>query len=105
MSSAAPANRSQPTIAPAFSHELVNEQSPGDRSFERITLLVFAVYASVLSALHEPWKDETQTWRLAIDTHGIRELAWNARYEGHPLLFHLMLQALGHLSRSWWAAV
>jgi hypothetical protein len=105
MGSAVHVSASDPTIASASGQEYVSERSPGDRRFERITLLVFAVYASVLSALHEPWKDETQTWRLAIDTHGIRELAWNARYEGHPLLFHLMLQALGHLSRSWWAAV
>ena len=76
-----------------------------DRRFEYIVLSVYAVLVSVLASLHEPWKDETQTWRLAIDSDGVRALVRNSRYEGHPLLFHLMLQALGHLSRSWWAAV
>ena len=66
-------------------------------------LALYAAFVSIVSAFHEPWKDETQAWRLAIDSHGLRELAHNARYEGHPLLFHVMMQALGHLSRSWWA--
>jgi len=66
-------------------------------------LAIYVAFVSIVSAFHEPWKDETQAWRLAIDSHGIRQLAHNARYEGHPLLFHVMAQALGHLSRSWWA--
>jgi len=32
-------------------------------------------------------------------------LSFATRYEGHPLLFHLLLQTLGHLSRSWWSVV
>lgn len=75
------------------------------RRFEVVTLALFAAYATVLSALHEPWKDETQSWRLAIDSDGLRELLHNSRYEGHPMLFHALLQVVGHLSRSWWAAV
>ena len=71
--------------------------------FESVTLAVYALLISILSVLHEPWKDETQAWRLAIDSHGVADLLRNARYEGHPLLWHVMLQALGHLSRSWWA--
>jgi hypothetical protein len=66
-------------------------------------LAIYTAFVSTISAFHEPWKDETQAWRLAIDSHGIRQLAHNARYEGHPLLFHIIVQALGHVSRSWWA--
>jgi hypothetical protein len=73
--------------------------------FETVVLVVYALLISAVSALHEPWKDETQAWRMAIDSHGIGELVRNARYEGHPLLFHLILQAVGLVSRSWWAAV
>jgi hypothetical protein len=76
------------------------EESP---RFVWSTLAIYVAFVSIVSAFHEPWKDETQTWRLAIDSHGIRALAHNARYEGHPLLFHVMVQWLGHLSRSWWA--
>jgi hypothetical protein len=75
------------------------EESP---RFVWTVLAIYAAFISIVSAFHEPWKDETQAWRLAIDSHGIRQLAHNARYEGHPLLFHVMIQALGHLSRSWW---
>lgn len=105
MSTTAHAATPQPSSASSSSHAGALEPSASDRRFEWLALALFAVYASVLSALHEPWKDETQTWRLAIDSDGVRELVRNARYEGHPLLFHLLLQALGHLSRSWWAAV
>jgi hypothetical protein len=73
--------------------------------FETIVLAAYALLVSVVSSFHEPWKDETQAWRLAIDSHGLVELVRNARYEGHPLLFHVLLQAVGLLSRSWWAAV
>ncbi|MDB4882073.1 MAG: hypothetical protein JWL95_839 [Gemmatimonadetes bacterium] len=105
MSLATPITPPGPTHAPSVSPPVSTARSVADRRFERVALVCFSVFVAVLSALHEPWKDETQTWRLAIDSDGVRALVWNARYEGHPLLFHLMLQALGHLSRSWWAAV
>lgn len=78
--------------------------STTSRRFEAIVLALYALLISVVTSLHEPWKDETQAWRLAIDSDGLAALVRNSRYEGHPLLFHAMLQAIGHLSRSWWAA-
>jgi hypothetical protein len=77
----------------------------GERRFETIVLVVYLAVVSFVSARHEPWADETQTWRLAIDTHGLVDLFRSSRDEGHPLLFHVLLQMLGHLSRSWWAPV
>ena len=74
------------------------------RRFEAIVLTLYAVLISIVEWLHEPWKDETQSWRLAIDSDGLAALVRNSRYEGHPLLFHVLMQAVGHLSRSWWAA-
>jgi hypothetical protein len=76
-----------------------------DRRFELIALACFAIVLAIVAAFHEPWNAETQSWRLAIDSDGFAALAHNARYEGHPLLFHFMLQLVGHLSRAWWAAV
>ncbi len=76
-----------------------------DRRFALMSLAAFAACVTLMSVLHEPWRDETQTWRLAIDSPGIAALAYNARYEGTPLLFHVLLQLVGHLSRSWYAAV
>jgi hypothetical protein len=76
-----------------------------DRRFELIALACFVAVVSIVAAFHEPWNAETQSWRLAIDSDGLAALAHNARYEGHPLLFHFILQLVGHLSRAWWAAV
>ena len=76
-----------------------------DRRFELVALACFAIVLAIVAASHEPWNAETQSWRLAIDSDGLRALAHNARYEGHPLLFHFVLQLVGHLSRAWWAAV
>jgi hypothetical protein len=91
---------SAPSVRDAGVSASRREESP---RFVWTVLLIYAAFVSVVSAFHEPWKDETQAWRLAIDSQGIRDLAYNARYEGHPLLFHVMMQAVGHLSRSWWA--
>jgi hypothetical protein len=49
--------------------------------FETVVLAVYALLISVVSAFHEPWKDETQAWRMAIDSHGLAELVRNSRYE------------------------
>ncbi|HKH91553.1 MAG TPA: hypothetical protein VKA54_07105 [Gemmatimonadaceae bacterium] len=89
-------------------HPRSAERSGAEAAHPRFEMAVLAVYTllvSFVSALHEPWKDETQAWRMAIDSNGFAELVRNARYEGHPLLFHVMLQWVGLLSRSWWAAV
>ena len=77
----------------------------GERRFEALALLAYLALIVFVSAHHEPWGDETQAWRMAIDTNGLVDLYRSARYEGHPLLFHVLLQWLGRVSRSWWAAV
>jgi hypothetical protein len=81
------------------------QEGERDRRFELIALACFAIVLAIVSASHEPWNAETQSWRLAIDSDGLAALAHNARYEGHPLLYHFVLQLVGHLSRAWWAAV
>ena len=74
-------------------------------TFAALSLAVFAGILIISAVRHEPWEDETHSWRLAIDSENLRALYANARYEGTPLLFHVLLQSLGKLSRSWWAAV
>ena len=97
---------SQDALAYQGSVTSTERSARGDpsRGFELLVLGIFAAFVTVLSMLHEPWNGETQSWRLAIDSDGIADLVRNARYEGHPLLFHVVLQLVGHLSRSWWAA-
>jgi tetratricopeptide (TPR) repeat protein len=57
-------------------------------------LPVFAVYLSIVGVTvsrHEPWLDEAQSWLIA------RDAAWSdlfctiPRYEGSPVLWHLLL--------------
>ncbi len=76
-----------------------------DRSFALATLLVFACLVAVLATWHEPWHDELQTWRLAIDSRSLADLVQNRRYEGHPVLPYLLLRALGLASRAWTSAM
>lgn len=47
---------------------------------------------------HEPWRDELQPWLLGRDFHSVWSLIAQARYEGHPSLWHLMQF---FLSRVW----
>jgi hypothetical protein len=106
MSLGAPAGSASSTGSTARAHGITARAGRASfGKFEWASLALYAFVVAVLSALHEPWKDETQTWRLAIDSHGLGALVHNARYEGHPLLFHLLLQAVALLSRSWWAVV
>jgi hypothetical protein len=57
-------------------------------------LAVTAVYLLVCGPLalnHAMWIDEAQAFLLARDSHSLRELIYNLRYEGHPPLWHLLL--------------
>ena len=71
------------------------------RWMEWIAFLTFTVLTTVVARHHEPWHDELQAWRLAIDSADMATLARNIRYEGHPFLFYALLHGLGLLSRSW----
>ena len=62
--------------------------------------MLTAVFAFVLLLLlwrHEMWRDELQAWLLVRDSSSLVDLWRNSRYEGHPLLWHLMLFPLAHL--------
>lgn len=80
--------------------------SPTSASRERV--MVWGVWLLQLLALafvaarHEPWQDETHAWRLAIDSVDLGQLVANARYEGHPLLWYVLLHLIGKVSRAWW---
>ncbi len=40
---------------------------------------------------HEMWRDEHQAWLVAREAHSIPQLFQNIKYEGHPVLWHLLL--------------
>lgn len=65
--------------------------------------VALALYAGPLLVLllnHEPWRDEMQAWLLARDSASPLELWRNTRYEGHPLLWHLLLWLLSRWSQT-----
>ncbi len=68
-----------------------------------VALLALAAFAAVLGALlgrHEMWRDELQAWMLARDSGSLAGLWHNTRYEGHPLLWHLLLFVPAHVFAS-----
>ena len=40
---------------------------------------------------HEPWRDETHSWLIARLSQSLPQLFHNIRYEGHPVLWYLIL--------------
>ncbi|MBI3510195.1 MAG: hypothetical protein HY064_05995 [Bacteroidetes bacterium] len=54
-------------------------------------MVIFFGLALVGILHHELWLDEAHHWLLARDSHSIGELFYNARYDGHPLLWDLLL--------------
>jgi hypothetical protein len=54
-----------------------------------LTIFTLACLTGVLR--HEIWLDEAHHWLLARDSHSVSNLFFNARYEGHPLLWNLIL--------------
>lgn len=66
-------------------------------SFASKYVFITIVYASLsFSGIlhHEVWLDEAHHFLLARDSAAIGDLAYNARYDGHPLLWDLLLFVL-----------
>jgi hypothetical protein len=62
---------------------------------------LFALYALMISAgiaRHAMFCDEAHAWLIARDSHSLAGLVRNLRYEGHPVLWYLLLWVPSHLS-------
>src|SRR5690242_13054728 len=55
--------------------------------------IVFFVLCLLRTLAHVMWRDELQAWMIARESHSLAELFYNARYEGHPALWFLLLYA------------
>lgn len=61
------------------------------------TFIVTSIFffISILSILyHEMWRDELQAWLIARDSHTIFDLYKNLRYDGHPVLWYIILKII-----------
>jgi hypothetical protein len=63
-------------------------------------LLISAYFAISLAGImhHELWLDESHHWLLARDSESIGQLWTNTRYEGHPLLWNVLLYCITRVS-------
>ncbi|HTL81743.1 MAG TPA: hypothetical protein VL651_08560 [Bacteroidia bacterium] len=67
----------------------------------KYVLPVFVIYVALVFCgifHHEIWLDEAHHWCLARDSSSLSELIYNARYDGHPLLWNILLYALAHFT-------
>ncbi len=47
---------------------------------------------------HEIWLDEAHHWLLSRDSNSLQELIKNTRYEGHPILWNVLLYGITRIS-------
>lgn len=55
-------------------------------------LFCFVITVSIIGFHHEPWADEAQAWLLSRDCSLFELVSSNLRYEGHPILWYLILK-------------
>ena len=92
MTSLDPGSRAAPasTSSPAFS----NLRFPAGLTAVYALLLAFGL------SHHEMWSDELQAWLLARDSTDPADLLANLKYEGHPVLWYLLLMPLVRVTTS-----
>ncbi|MDO5977699.1 hypothetical protein [Flavivirga spongiicola] len=62
-----------------------------------LTIVYFII--SLIGILHhEIWLDEAHHWLLARDSFSFKELIYNTRYEGHPILWNILLFYISRLT-------
>lgn len=70
---------------------------------QKRTALVLGAYAllvAIFAVLHEPWRDEIETWAWAASAHDVSALLHNIRYDPNPPLWFFVLFAVSRLSAS-----
>jgi hypothetical protein len=56
-----------------------------------VVTLIFFILGVIGIEHHELWRDEYQAWLIATDSNSLSDLLAKSRYEGHPLLWHIIL--------------
>ena len=67
-----------------------------DNIFIVISFLAFSIITAIITFLHEPWRDEAQSWLIARDL-SIVEIVKQMKYEGHPCLWHFFIAIFAKL--------
>ncbi len=85
----------------SYSHnadEYPNDGSRDSYSFAFALTAAFLLVTGFSTFHHEIWRDEMQAWLLARDSPSLLALVRNARYEGHPLLWFMILWPFARLT-------
>lgn len=59
--------------------------------------LLYAILNLILVIRHEPWRDEVHAW-LMSKSYSIPKLFVESRFDGHPILWHLILMPFAKLN-------
>ncbi len=65
-----------------------------NRSILIFVALIYSILVIVGISRHELWMDEGHHWLVARDSSSLVELLSNLRYEGHPVLWNILLYVL-----------
>jgi len=71
---------------------------PAEKRFILITWGIFILAAAWVVFHHELWRDEMQAWMIVRSSPHITDLYHNTRYEGHPLLWYVILWLLNQVT-------
>jgi hypothetical protein len=69
-----------------------------DNLFRGITIALFSCISLIGILNHVIWSDEAQHFLLARDSQSLVELWFNTRYEGHPILWNILLYVITRFS-------
>ncbi|MBF0466001.1 MAG: hypothetical protein HQK88_17115 [Nitrospirae bacterium] len=75
-------------------------KSDSDLKFAYIVTLVFFVLTLFNILHHAMWRDELEAWMIARDADTLHGLVENMRYQGHPMLWHLILYPITKITRN-----
>ncbi|WP_420150871.1 hypothetical protein [Spirosoma sp.] len=70
------------------------------KQFNWVLFITYGIAISFLVWHHEMWRDELQAWGIAASSSTLTELFQNTRYEGHPMLWFLMLWPLAKITNN-----
>ncbi len=70
---------------------MISQQRISVQPYHLVVIVVFFVLGLLNVLHHELWRDEMQAWSLAYHSDTLGNLYQNTRYEGHPMLWFLIL--------------
>jgi hypothetical protein len=71
-----------------------------ENNFSLGITLIFLLLGFIGILRHEMWQDELQAWMTARDSFSLTELSAAVKYQGHPLLWYLLLYPLTRLTHN-----